>query len=52
MRNIRRARKQTYFRLWMPETRAQHARRVRAGRTFDRDQVESSALNRKSLCGS
>jgi hypothetical protein len=43
MRSIRRALKQTYFKLWMPETRAQHARRTRAMRN------RTQALNTKSL---
>ena len=38
MRNIRRALKQTYFKLWMPETRAQHAMRTGAARNFGRTQ--------------
>jgi hypothetical protein len=32
MRNIRRAQKQTYFKLWMPEARPQHVKRVLVGR--------------------
>ena len=39
MRNIRRAQKQTYFKLWMPEARPQHVKRVLVGRNWERNQV-------------